>query len=169
MSTACGNAGTAVMAGASVMSIGAAFGAQAAGTAAKALIADGVTEFGIAATGFGAPIAVAMFTFTALQTITAAVGMKKKLKAKSKEITDKCNQVNHTAKQQKFIDDLIIKLQKGEEIEQDTKDQLNGMIIETNDMKDQLKSKQNAYMIRLAIFIIINIVAVSVLLIMKDF
>ena len=150
MSTACGNAGTAAMAGATALS---------------------AVGYGLAtaATGIGAPVAAAYFMFVGLQTLTSAIGMKKKIKEKKQEITDKCNQINHTAKQQKFINDLIIRLQKSEEIEEDTKEQLNGMIIEAKDMKDKLKSKQNAYMIRLAIFIIINIVAVSALLIMKDF
>ena len=158
MSTACGNAGTAAMAGATaVTAIG--FGVAS-------------TDTTIALVGLNpeaAPFVAAYFMFVGLQTMTAAIGMKKKLAAKRKEITDKCNQLNHTAKQQKFIDDLIVKLQKDEEIEQDTKDQLNGMILQGNNMKDQLKSKQNAYMFRLAIFIIINIVAVSVMLITKDF
>ena len=167
MSTACGNAGTAAMAGASAASMIGLLAANAAATALK----EAALEAGVAA-GMG-PVGLAvgagMLMFTGLQTMTAALGMKKKMAAKRKEITDKCNQLNHTAKQQKFIDDLIVKLQKDEEIEQDTKDQLNGMILQGNNMKDQLKHRQNAYMFRLAIFIIINIVAVSVLLIMKDF
>ena len=115
------------------------------------------------------PLALGALMFTGLQCLTGAIGLKKKIKARKQAIQDKCEQINAVAKSQKFIDELIVKLQKAEEIEEETKEELASMIEVNQNMQKNLDSDKRQFIIDLAIFIIINIVVVSVMLLMKDF
>lgn len=115
------------------------------------------------------PFGVGVALATGLQSFTSALGMAKKIKARKQAIKDKCDQINSVAKNQKFIDELIIKLQKAEAIEEETKEELASMIEVNQNMQKNLDSAKRQYMIDLAIFIVINIVVVSVMILLKDF
>ena len=115
------------------------------------------------------PAGVALGMFIGLQALTTAIAAPGKAKARRKAATDKCNHINWTADQQKLMDKILKELAATQMIEQDTKDKLGEAIQYGNQIRDNLSKRKFDYMIRLGIFIIINIVVVAVMLIMKDF
>lgn len=136
------------------------------------LVSGGLAEmiaFGMAAGPLGGAIAGGLAVFAGLQCLTGAIGFKSQLKKREQQIQDQCQQLNNTEKHQKFIDDLIIKLVKAEEIEEEVKEELDSMITINQNMQKNLDDGKRQFMIDLAIFIIINIVVVSVMLLLKDF
>jgi len=117
----------------------------------------------------GSAVALPFAMFVGLQALTTAIGAPGKARARRKAATDKCKHLNWTADQQKLMDKILKELAATQMIEQDTKDKLGEAIQYGNQIKDNLTKRKFDYMIRLGIFIIINIVVVAVMLIMKDF
>lgn len=115
------------------------------------------------------PVGVAVGMFIGLQALTTAITAPGKAKARRQAAIDKCNHINWTADQQKLMDKIIKELAATQMIEQDTKDKLGDAIQYGNQIRDNLAKRKFDYMIRLGIFVIINIVVVAVMLIMKDF
>ncbi len=140
--------------------------AMTGGAAAVSATLLGLSAVGLIALG---PFAAGVAMFSGLQCLSSAIGMQKKIKARKQAIYDKCEQINSVAKSQKFIDELIVKLQKAEVIEEETKEELASMIEVNQNMQQNLDDGKTQYYIDLAIFIIINIIAVTVMILLKDF
>lgn len=115
------------------------------------------------------PVGVGLGMMVGLQALTTAIAAPGKAKARRQAAIDKCNHINWTADQQKLMDKILKELAATQMIEQDTKDKLGEAIQYGNQIRDNLSKRKFDYMIRLGIFVIINIVVVAALLIMKDF